>query len=203
MGFYGSLSTDQQPRSRLFSSKGVEHHLVGGRMCRSGGGIYIFAIIAVDTNSKVILNFDLIYLLFLSEAPFKIAIFADVARHGNISRMPREHLCAKFRSCPCLQLPSSTNMWGPHVSVIFNLKLEADAYRSGHRPISCARRPLPRFDAPSSSGRGCVGAERPAELVDNEQDPGAAERGAAMTSHMASKTRQSLISSTSTTSSAT
>jgi hypothetical protein len=113
-----------------------------GHVCRTKG-IYIFAIITVGTSLKDILMIDLTVLPFLSETQFKIVIFADVAHHGSIGGMPREHHRAKFRPCPCLQLPSSTDMWDPHVSVVFNLKPKAGACMSGHRPISCARRPSP------------------------------------------------------------
>jgi hypothetical protein len=110
--------------------------------CRLGG-IYIFAIITVGTSSKAILRINLTVLPFLYENQFKIAIFTDVARHGSIGCMPREHHRAKFRPCPCLQLPSSTDMCDPHVSVVFNLKTKADACRSATIPSPVPGAPSP------------------------------------------------------------
>jgi hypothetical protein len=110
--------------------------------CRLGG-IYIFAIITVGTSSKAILRINLTVLPFLYETQFKIAIFTDVARHDSIGCMPREHHRAKFRPCPCLQLPSSTDMCDPHVSVVFNLKTKADACRSATIPSPVPGAPSP------------------------------------------------------------
>jgi hypothetical protein len=62
----------------------------------------------------------------LFETSLKIAILADVASHCN---MPRKHLRrnryhAHANRSLNLDLgpPSTTNLWDPHVRVIFNLK---------------------------------------------------------------------------------
>jgi hypothetical protein len=45
--------------------------------------------------------------------------------------------------CPCLQLHSTTDMWNPHVMVIFNLEnLYAQACGSGRRTSGTGRRAL-------------------------------------------------------------
>jgi hypothetical protein len=80
---------------------------------------YIFAIITNGKHSKAILRTAPTYLPLLFEDSFTITLFADVARHN---RTPRRLLHEKLRSCPCLQLPSTTDMWDPHVRVIFNLE---------------------------------------------------------------------------------
>jgi hypothetical protein len=56
-----------------------------------------------------------------SQLPFSLMWHATTTCHAG-THTPCRHLHKKFWLCPCLQLHSTTDMWDPHVRVIFNLK---------------------------------------------------------------------------------